>query len=119
MNFKNKTVFITGSARGIGQGLAIAFAQAGADIIGCDLRADTQATTREKVEAAGRTYHLLEADLSHVEEAVAATEEAIAIGFDILVNNAGIATSGAYDSVPFDIRRSCTSGPAKPRISSI
>lgn len=102
VKYTGKTVFITGSARGIGQGLAIAMAKAGCDIIGCDLRADTQTTTKLAVEAAGQTYHLIEADLSKVEEAVSATQDAIAIGFDILINNAGIATSGEFDSVPFE-----------------
>ncbi|MEL6687736.1 MAG: SDR family oxidoreductase [Pseudomonadota bacterium] len=101
MNYKGKTVLITGAARGIGQGLAVAFAKAGCNIIGCDLRADAQANTKMAVEAEGQTYHTLEADLSKVEEAVAATEDAVQIGFDILINNAGIATSGEYDAVPF------------------
>ena len=102
MNYKNKTVFITGSARGIGQGLAVAFAKAGCDIIGCDLRPDTQANTKAAVEAEGQTYHMIEADLSRVEESIAATEDAIQIGFDILINNAGIATSGEFDAAPFE-----------------
>jgi len=102
MDYTGKTVFITGCARGIGQGLAVAMAKAGCDIIGCDLRADTQANVKRAVEAEGQVYHLIEADLSKVEEAIAATEDAIAIGFDILVNNAGIATSGGYDDAPFE-----------------
>lgn len=77
-------------------------AKAGCDIIGCDLRADTQAKTKTAVEAQGQAYHLIEADLSNVEDAVAATQQAIAIGFDILINNAGIATSGEFDTVPFE-----------------
>ncbi|GLQ23205.1 short-chain dehydrogenase [Algimonas ampicilliniresistens] len=102
MDYTGKSVFITGSARGIGQGLAIAFAKSGCKVIGCDLRADTQVVTKERVEAEGGTYNIIEADLSKVEEAVVATEEAMAIGFDILINNAGIATSGEYDAVPFE-----------------
>jgi len=102
VDYTGKTVFITGSARGIGKGLAIAMAKSGCDIIGCDLRSDTQDAIKTAVEAAGQTYHVIEADLSNTEEAVAATQEAIVIGFDILVNNAGIATSGEYDAVPFE-----------------
>lgn len=102
VDYTGKTVFITGSARGIGQGLAIAFAKAGCDIIGCDLRSDTQLETKTAVEAQGQAYHLMVADLSNVEEAVAATHNAVAIGFDILINNAGIATSGEFDTVPFE-----------------
>jgi all-trans-retinol dehydrogenase (NAD+) len=102
VNYAGKTVFITGSARGIGQGLATALAKAGCDIIGCDIRADTQATTKRAVEAQGQRYHQIDADLSKIEEAVLATQEAIAIGFDVLINNAGIATSGEFDGVPFE-----------------
>lgn len=102
MNYTGKTVFITGSARGIGQGLAIAMAKAGCDIIGCDLRADTQSATKAAVEAHGQAYHLIVADLSNVDDAIAATQQAISIGFDILINNAGIATSGEFDTVPFE-----------------
>lgn len=102
MYYAGKTVFITGSSRGIGQALACAMAAKGCTIIGCDLRKDTQTQTAERVRAAGGTYHAIEADLSKVEEAIEATNEAIAIGFDILVNNAGIATSGEFDQVPFE-----------------
>ncbi len=101
MEIKGRTAFITGSARGIGKALAIAMAKQGCDIIGCDLRADTQTSVAEAVRAAGQHYTALEADLSEVEQAIAVTEEAVAHGFDILVNNAGIATSGEFDAVPF------------------
>ena len=101
MEISGKTAFITGSARGIGKALAIAMAERGCDVIGCDLRVDTQAGTRAAVEATGRRYVALEADLSEVEQAVAVTQEAVSQGFDILVNNAGIATSGDFDAVPF------------------
>jgi short-subunit dehydrogenase len=102
MEIKGRTAFITGSARGIGKALAIAMAERGCDIIGCDLRADTQSDTAAAVHAAGQVYTALDADLSEVEQAVAVTEEAIALGFDMLINNAGIATSGEFDAVPFE-----------------
>lgn len=102
MDISSKAVFITGSARGIGQALAVEMARSNCTIIGCDLRRDTQAETERRVQAAGGTYHGLEADLSRVEEAIAATEEAIDIGFDVLINNAGIATSGSFEDVEFD-----------------
>lgn len=102
MIISGKTAFITGSARGIGKALAVAMAERGCAIIGCDLNTETQASTRDAVHAAGGKYHALEADLSHVEQAVAVTEEAISMGFDILVNNAGIAPSGSFDTLDFD-----------------
>ena len=101
MDITGTTAFITGSARGIGRALAVAMAERGCDIIGCDLRLDTQTSTRAAVEGAGRSYTALQADLSETEQAVAVTQEAVGQGFEILVNNAGIATSGVFDDVPF------------------
>ncbi len=37
MQVKDKTVLITGAARGIGQAIVMEFAKAGADVIGVDL----------------------------------------------------------------------------------
>lgn len=39
-NFKNKVAFITGAASGIGQATALAFAEAGANVVICDVNAD-------------------------------------------------------------------------------
>lgn len=101
MDYAGKSVFITGAAQGIGQALAVAMATKGCTIIGCDLRKDRQAETARQVAAAGGSYHAIKADLSKVEEAVAATGEAVSIGFDILINNAGIATSGEFETTDF------------------
>ena len=48
----NKVALVTGAARGLGQGMALALAEAGADIVAVDiLPADD---TRKQVEALGR-----------------------------------------------------------------
>lgn len=96
MNYKGKTIFITGTARGIGQGLAVAFAEAGCTVIGCDLAPQTE--TKALIGAA---YIECIGDLSTPEGAKALVDQATAIGFDILINNAGIATSGTFMEADF------------------
>jgi 2-deoxy-D-gluconate 3-dehydrogenase len=86
----DKAAVVTGCNTGLGQAMAIALAQAGADIAGVN-RSDA-AATRAAVEAAGRRYAEVRADLCStrdIEAIVAATLAAFG-RIDILVNNAGI-----------------------------
>ena len=39
-NLKNKVAFITGASSGIGLATALAFAEAGANVVACDVNAD-------------------------------------------------------------------------------
>ena len=85
-----KTAIVTGCNTGLGLGIAAALAAAGADIVGAN-RSDS-AATRAAVEAAGRRYLEVKADLAST-----AAIPAIVAGslsefgrIDILVNNAGI-----------------------------
>lgn len=89
-DLSGKTAIVTGANTGIGQGIAIALAQAGADIalVG---RSDANETA-EKVEALGRKAAIIRADLSSIEPCEKVISEAIEkLGsVNILVNNAGI-----------------------------
>ncbi len=85
-----KTAIVTGANTGIGQGIAIALAQAGANIalVG---RSDANETA-EKIQALGQKTAIIRADLSSIEPCDYVIQEAIEKlgGVDILVNNAGI-----------------------------
>ncbi len=85
-----KVALVTGANTGIGQGLALGLAAAGADIVACG-RSDP-AETKDLVEELGRKFASVQADLgdSSVCERVAAEAEAALGPTDILVNNAGI-----------------------------
>ena len=86
-----KVALVTGSSRGLGQGAAIALAEAGADIALLD-RSDA-AETAERIRALGRRVHMMRCDFVSAtpDELGAAVAEAIGElgGLDILVNNAG------------------------------
>jgi 2-deoxy-D-gluconate 3-dehydrogenase len=85
-----KTALITGANTGLGQAIAVALAEAGADVVVAGRTAPDE--TRGLVEAAGRRFIAIDADLASAEpERVAADAwNALPGGLDILVNNAGI-----------------------------
>ena len=87
-----KVAVVTGSSRGIGRAVAAALAEAGADIVAVSTNAgDSCNTLRKDVEAAGRRFLPVDADLSD-RKAVYAAVDAIGrsgLQVDVLVNNAG------------------------------
>ena len=90
MNFKGKTAFVTGAARGIGQATAIGFAQGGANVILADISDLTE--TYEKVKKINENVIKINFDVSNEDAARSAITESLEkFGkIDILVNNAGI-----------------------------
>lgn len=92
-SLKGKVALVTGASQGLGQGMAVGLAEAGADIAGLDRTPDCNETCAQ-VEALGRRFINLECDLldapvsdlgAHVARVVAELGR-----LDILVNNAGI-----------------------------
>ncbi|MWV43730.1 2-dehydro-3-deoxy-D-gluconate 5-dehydrogenase KduD [Paenibacillus sp. HJL G12] len=88
-NLKGKTALITGTSGGLGQGIAIGLAEAGADVV-CVARSSSQEAV-ERAKALGRKGAAIEADLSDAAGLQKVFEEALTLTgqIDILVNNAG------------------------------
>lgn len=85
-----KVALVTGANTGIGQAIAVALAQAGADVA---LAGRTEPTeTLRLIDATGRRSVSIKADFGSIEPVKRVVDEAIAgLGrIDILVNNAGI-----------------------------
>src|SRR5262245_38439754 len=81
---------VTGGSRGLGREMALALAEAGADILLIGRSADALAATSEEVLARGRKVHTVIADVTDTDQCTAACREALASGpVDILVNNVG------------------------------
>lgn len=92
MELKGKTAIVTGSARGIGEGIAVAFAREGANVVVNGLTAESCTNVVKQITDAGGTAIGCGADVSKaadVEAMVTATTKRFG-GVDILVNNAGI-----------------------------
>jgi len=100
-----KKALVTGASRGIGQVIAVAFAQAGADVALVARSADGLAATAKEVRDLDRQAVEIPADLAGQETAATVVTEAIdRLGhLDVVVNNAG----GSSFMVPFlDLRLS-------------
>ena len=85
-----KIAIVTGASRGLGQGMAIGLAEAGADIIGVGV--SNMEGTKTEVEKLGRKFYGISLDLSQPDAAYRLVEDVFRIvdRVDILVNNAGI-----------------------------
>ena len=91
-----KVAVVTGSARGLGQAIALKMAEAGADVAVCDLNAEWCEETVAKVTELGRKatgYGVNVADADSVAEGIKTIEKDFG-KIDILINNAGITKDG-------------------------
>lgn len=108
-SLKGKVAVVTGANTGLGQGMCVALAQAGADVVGVARRDCDE--TRKLVEESGTRFLQIKADLSSMEPIEQIIRETVEhFGhMDILVNNAGIIkrndaidyTEEEWDSVVF------------------
>ncbi|MBK6595963.1 MAG: 2-dehydro-3-deoxy-D-gluconate 5-dehydrogenase KduD [Burkholderiales bacterium] len=87
---QGRVAMVTGCNTGLGQGMAVALAQAGADIVGVNVSAPDD--TRAAVEALGRKFLDLRANLSDTSCLEGIVQQGLTLSgkLDILVNNAGI-----------------------------
>lgn len=103
-----RVAIVTGASSGLGVTIAVALAEAGADVAICARREDRLARTRDLVEAKGRRCLAMAADVAEVEACSRVGERTLAeLGrVDVLVNNAGVASAvPATREPPEDFRR--------------
>lgn len=98
-NLKGKVAMVTGCDTGLGQGMALGLAEAGCDIISVNRRIPQE--TAQKVQALGRRFTAIQADLSDITVIPGVIAQAITQmgSIDILVNNAG--TISREDALEF------------------
>jgi 2-deoxy-D-gluconate 3-dehydrogenase len=85
-----QVALVTGANKGLGQGIALALAEAGADIVA--VSSSNADDTGAKVRALGRRFHFIAADLTGTAPIPGIIDSTLAAfgRLDILVNNAGM-----------------------------
>jgi NAD(P)-dependent dehydrogenase (short-subunit alcohol dehydrogenase family) len=85
-----KIALVTGAARGLGRGIALALANEGADIAVLDLNVEGAQQTARLVEEKGQRAIVIEADVRQIEDISRSVNEVVRVfgRLDILVNNA-------------------------------
>ncbi len=89
-DLSGKTAIVTGANTGLGQGIAVALARAGAAIVAVGRSAMTE--TERLCREAGARFHGVEADLATLAPIERIVDEGARFGgrIDVLVNNAGV-----------------------------
>ncbi|TDF95948.1 SDR family oxidoreductase [Paenibacillus piri] len=90
-DLEGKAAAITGATRGIGRSMAIALAEAGADLALLQ-RSPEQTELKEEIERLGRKCVIIPCDLNDTDQVKSAVPRVVSEfgAIDILVNNAGI-----------------------------
>lgn len=98
--FTGKVAFVTGATSGIGQACAVAFAEAGANVVCVGRNADALKEVEQKIREAGSEAVIIQADVARDGEAERAVQHAIDAfgGIDVLVNSAGHISSGTIEN---------------------
>jgi 7-alpha-hydroxysteroid dehydrogenase len=91
LRLTDRVALVTGAGRGIGRGIAIAFAEAGADLVCAARTAADLEETAAAVRARGRRAATVVCDVTKTADLERAVRETLAAfgRIDVLVNNAG------------------------------
>ncbi len=91
-DLSGKTAIVTGGAMGIGQGIALRLAEAGAGVVIADLNQEHGQATIKQIQSIGGSALFIQANVSNtgeIHKVIADTLHAFG-SLDILVNNAGV-----------------------------
>jgi meso-butanediol dehydrogenase/(S,S)-butanediol dehydrogenase/diacetyl reductase len=101
MILQGKSALVTGGGRGLGRGIAMRLAQAGADVAVADINPGDAEQVAAELRALGRRAIAVAVDVTRGEQVQAMVRTAVAEfgGLDIAVNNAGVLGVGPIETI--------------------
>lgn len=99
-SLSGKRALVTGASKGIGAAIAVAMANAGADLILVGRNSESLAQTKSQIEKLGRKATEMICDLSETDEIARVFSDVDSLEVDILVNNAGTIIRGSSLELP-------------------
>jgi meso-butanediol dehydrogenase / (S,S)-butanediol dehydrogenase / diacetyl reductase len=101
MKLNGKVAFVTGFGSGLGQAIAILFAEEGAAIVGTSTTESKGQDTAGTIEKAGGEVLFRAGDVSRSAEMKALMEDGVRRfgGLDIVINSAGVRTNGSITQI--------------------
>ncbi|MDF1508769.1 SDR family oxidoreductase [Robertmurraya sp. DFI.2.37] len=103
-SLQGKTAIVTGGGRGLGEQIATAYAEAGANIVLCSRKLENCLEVSEKLKGLGVETLALKCDITNKEEVDHVIEETLKkFGrIDILVNNSGASWGAPAEEMPLE-----------------
>ncbi|WP_160134724.1 SDR family NAD(P)-dependent oxidoreductase [Halococcus salsus] len=103
-SLEGQRAVVTGAGRGLGNVMATAYAEAGADVAIVDVDSETAERAADEIAELGVETTSVTADVSDEAEVEAMTETVVDRlgGIDILLNNAGIVSNTPAEEMPVD-----------------
>lgn len=92
MDFSNKTVIVTGAGNGIGKGLALAFAEKGANVVVAEIDEASGNAVASHIQERGGSALYVQTDVKEEKDIIRLMKVADSTfgKIDILINNAGV-----------------------------
>ena len=101
INFRNKTILITGAASGAGEKILDVFAKTHADIAFTYLHSDPKKIIERYPDLKIKGYHFDQKDVSSIPELIKKIMNDFSL-IDVLVNNAGIYPASSFQKITED-----------------
>jgi NAD(P)-dependent dehydrogenase (short-subunit alcohol dehydrogenase family) len=99
-----KTAIVTGGGRGLGEQIAIGFAEAGANVVVCSRKLESCQEVSQKLNKLGAESFALKCDITNPEDVRKVVEKTVErFGrIDILVNNSGATWGAPVEEMPLE-----------------
>lgn len=103
-SLKGKTAIVTGGGRGLGEQIAVGFAEAGANVVVCSRKLEACQEVSERLIELGVKSLALQCDVTNPEDVKRVVDETVReFGrIDILVNNSGATWSSPVSEMPLE-----------------